>query len=147
MKKGILTLTIAATICFALSFTARTASAGSPFLGPCYGYGSPLQGNYYGLYGLGKMFPPPYHAVHPPVYYSQPVPRPYGFSPYALPPGMQPAESLVLVEPEEIMNPYVEEVEAEPAAAENNVTARPQWILNPFAAPIQTDVAALPIVE
>ena len=30
---------------------------------------------------------PPYFALYPPVYYSYPVPRTYGFSPYAYPPG------------------------------------------------------------
>lgn len=30
----------------------------------------------------------PYHAVHPPVYYSHIVPRPYGYSPYAYVPGV-----------------------------------------------------------
>ncbi len=29
----------------------------------------------------------PYYAVHPPVYYSHIVPRPYGYSPYAYVPG------------------------------------------------------------
>ena len=30
----------------------------------------------------------PYYAMHPPVYYSYPVPRPYGYSPFAYPPGV-----------------------------------------------------------
>jgi hypothetical protein len=32
--------------------------------------------------------PIPYYAVHPPVYYSDIVPRPYGYSPYAYVPGI-----------------------------------------------------------
>ena len=39
----------------------------------------------------------PYYAAHPPVYYSYPVPRPYGFSPYAYPPGtMTPEPKLTI---------------------------------------------------
>ena len=30
----------------------------------------------------------PYYALYPPVYYSYPVARPYGFSPFAYPPGV-----------------------------------------------------------
>ena len=48
----------------------------------------------------------PYFAEHPPVYYSYPVPRPYGFSPYALPAGVMPAELQVSPKPQEIINPY-----------------------------------------
>src|ERR1700742_789907 len=30
----------------------------------------------------------PYYALHPPVYYSYPVPRTYGYSPFAYPPSV-----------------------------------------------------------
>lgn len=36
-------------------------------------------------YSLGQIPTPPYYALHPPVYYSLPVPRTYGYSPYAYP--------------------------------------------------------------
>ncbi len=57
-----------------------------------WGYG----GGYY-PYSYYPYLPPiplranqpiPYHAVHPPVYYSHIVPRPYGYSPYAYVPGV-----------------------------------------------------------
>ncbi len=35
----------------------------------------------------------PYFALHPPVYYSYPVPRTYGYSPFAYPPGVMTPES------------------------------------------------------
>ena len=43
-----------------------------------YGFGT--SGN---LYGLGRIPIPPYFALHPPVYYSHPVARAYGLSPFA----------------------------------------------------------------
>lgn len=66
----------------------------------------------------------PFYALYPPVYYSYIVPRPYGFSPFALPPGKAPAEALVQgsAAPAEIINPYyrpnddaAEEVPEKPA--------------------------------
>ena len=36
-------------------------------------------------YATGRIPTPPYFSIHPPVYYSAPVPRTYGYSPYAYP--------------------------------------------------------------
>ena len=78
----------------------------------------------------------PYFSLYPPVYYSQPVPRPYGFSPFALPPGMQPAEGYIATaEPEVTINPYYKPAspdvnEAEPKKQET--VAMPQFIENPY---------------
>lgn len=52
----------------------------------------------------------PYFAKYPPVYYGDLVRRPYGFSPYAMPPGIMPAEySAPVSRPcaQTIVNPYV----------------------------------------
>ena len=53
--------------------------------GPHGGYWGPGYG--YGYYWTGyRHFTRPdipYYAINPPVYYSHPVKRPYGFSPYA----------------------------------------------------------------
>lgn len=52
----------------------------------------------------------PYFAKYPPVYYGDMVRRPYGFSPYALPPGIMPAEFSAPVHApcaQTIINPYV----------------------------------------
>jgi hypothetical protein len=43
---------------------------------------------YYAPIPLRADQPIPYYAVHPPVYYSHIVPRPYGYSPYAYVPGI-----------------------------------------------------------
>jgi hypothetical protein len=58
--------------------------------GEAWGYGS----GYYPYYPYYAPIPLradqsiPYYAVHPPVYYSHIVPRPYGYSPYAYVPGI-----------------------------------------------------------
>jgi hypothetical protein len=51
----------------------------------------------------------PYFAACPPVYYSYPVPRTYGYSPFAYPPGIMTPDPLAAEDcaPIEITNPYV----------------------------------------
>lgn len=79
----------------------------------------------------------PYYALYPPVYYSEPVARPYGFSPFALPPGKMPAEGIVFeaAEPEVTINPYFKpsKPDANDAAPSGEKTvAKPQVIENPY---------------
>ncbi|MEN0109314.1 MAG: hypothetical protein AAF805_01200 [Planctomycetota bacterium] len=72
-----------------------------------------------GAYGLGigglyrsLDFPTenrvPYFASRPPVYYSAPVPRTYGFSPFAYPPSTMTPEIAPVAKPVTIVNPHVE---------------------------------------
>jgi hypothetical protein len=50
----------------------------------------------------------PYFAQHPPVYYSQAVPRTYGYSPYPYPPGVLTPDPAPLPRaPRTIPNPFV----------------------------------------
>lgn len=49
----------------------------------------------------------PYFAAHPPVYYSQPVPRTYGYSPFAYTPDTRTPDVVPAMRPVEIINPYV----------------------------------------
>jgi hypothetical protein len=72
---------------------------------------------------------PPYFALHPPVHYSLPVPRTYGYSPYAYPGWVPTPEVEVPVQPQEILNPYVEP-QAEPASGQT--ASRAKLIVNPF---------------
>jgi hypothetical protein len=105
---------------------------GSPGYGGCWlgGYGAWL-GNGYGGSDL------PYFSLFPPVYYSEPVAYPYGYSPYPNPPyglvGTGSAPDLVAVAardaalpfhrpPLRIVNPYVVQSD-EPAGAAPTVTA------------------------
>ena len=79
----------------------------------------------------------PYYALHPPVYYSYPVPRTYGYSPFAYPPGVMTPEAAG-VQPLEIINPYVPTPQEKPVSAKKDrtaaVTAQPEplVIVNPF---------------
>ncbi len=72
---------------------------------------------------------PPYFALHPPVYYSHPVPRTYGYSPYPYPayvltPGSEPPQPVV------IRNVYVGNSDEE--APEAQQATPPQRIDNPY---------------
>ncbi len=109
-----------------------------------YGYGYPLA---YPLRRYHVQRTPPYFALFPPVYYSSPVKRPYGLSPYAWPPvyhgsisgdtsagGRQDyaAEEVIKrSEPKRTPNPYVSgPAEAAPNRAQ--AQRRPLRIHNPF---------------
>jgi hypothetical protein len=89
--------------------------AGSTFSGAahaqCASYGGGWGGYGFGAWDIGRLYDVlednvPYHAAFPPVYYSYPVPRTYGYSPFAYPPGVMTPE--VEMAPEVIDNPYVE---------------------------------------
>jgi hypothetical protein len=84
----------------------------------------------------------PYFAAHPPVYYSYPVPRTYGYSPFAYPPGTMTPEVLMSDEqPVEIINPYVPKEQQDKARADQQASGaefttqpEPLVIINPFVA-------------
>jgi hypothetical protein len=78
----------------------------------------------------------PYYSLHPPVYYSLPVPRTYGWSPFAYPPGTMTPELQMApaVEPQTLLNPYVPQAPGAPSAAaeQTTYTPTPKVIVNPF---------------
>jgi hypothetical protein len=82
----------------------------------------------------------PYFSMFPPVYYSVPVPRTYGWSPFAYPPGTM-TPDVVEDMPQEIVNPYVPQnkdaVPAKPMAARTASyhAPTPQVLINPFVKP------------
>ena len=99
----------------------------------------------------------PYFAARPPVYYSMPVPRTYGYSPFAYSPFELTPPAVQVVEPMMITNPHVEEVsdEDKSARAGSKRTDRsvstttgqvevtqtgPLTIVNPFVTPQADDV-------
>lgn len=99
----------------------------------------------YGGYGydVGRLYGVlsqnvPYYAAFPPVYYSAPVPRTYGYSPFAYPPGTQtPDLATPTIAAKEILNPFVEASEetekTEADKVTNNHSApEPLAIVNPF---------------
>jgi hypothetical protein len=82
------------------------SSAASSALAQCAAYGG---GYGFGAWDVGRLYRVladnvPYHAAFPPVYYSYPVPRTYGYSPFAYPPGVMTPE--VETQPQVIDNPY-----------------------------------------
>lgn len=97
--------------------------------------------NYLYLYGIGNGLPysngnehVPYYSLYPPVYYSMPVPRTYGYSPFAYPPGYMTPEVEIVPEPKTIINPHASP-KAEPMKAkviDGRTTQAPKLILNPF---------------
>jgi hypothetical protein len=88
----------------------------------------------YGLYG-SRVNNVPYYAMFPPVYYSAPVPRSYGWSPFAYPPGTMTPE-VVAEEPQEMVNPYVTPPrDAKPSSINKTAIYRapvPQIVINPY---------------
>ena len=108
----------------------------------CCGHAYFGDGGFTNLYNQGFIPVPPYFALHPPVYYSAPVPRSYGYSPFPYP-GTVPTPEVVMG-PEEIVNPYVDPEEIpeeapEPAQeASNRTAANSHVIRNPFVGQSQT---------
>ncbi len=121
MRKSMIVAALAVSA-IAAALQCRDAQAGSPFLGGGY-----FGGGSYSIYSTESI---PFYWRYSPVYYSLPVPRTYGYSPYAYPPGVQTPE-IIFEEPELMINPYVprEKTSAEPAG---RVTSRVKRIQNPF---------------
>jgi len=103
---------------------------------PCGGYGYCGINYPYGLYGR-RVDDVPYFSMFPPVYYSMQVPRTYGWSPFAYPPGTMTPE-VEPPAPQELINPYVpqnnESKPAQPTAAHtaSHNVRQPQMLINPF---------------
>jgi len=118
----------------ALTFSANTAEARGPGMGPL---GNTVTGYYSGnfgyynmlwrLYNTGHVPVPPYFALQPPVYYSQPVARPYGYGPYAYPRWIEtPQPKAPAAKPAVVINPFVKPNDK----PSDNSTA--QMIFNPY---------------
>ena len=94
------------------------------------GYGFLSTGPYYNLYGGESI---PYYSLYPPVYYSAPVPRTYGYSPFAYPPGIM-TPDIECAPAATIPNPHVPQ-KAAGAKTERTAAMRhtaPKMIYNPF---------------
>lgn len=112
----------------ALAVSAPAASA----VADCCGWGA-----YYGYSSYSREYIP-YFAQHPPVYYSYPVPRTYGWSPYAYPPGtMTPELDLPgAAAPTTYRNPFYkpESKTESTASAKSEGSTAALRIVNPFVA-------------
>ncbi len=136
-------LLFCATVVGALSFTATSANA--QYGGGCdFGWG-------YGYLYNTLRYEVPHFAAFPPVYYSYPVPRTYGYSPFAYPPGVMTPEIVSEVEPLEIINPHVDSTEAKPTAAtpvdptvKTSTQPTPLIVVNPYVVPNHAVTQATP---
>jgi hypothetical protein len=75
------------------------------------GFGGFGVGGYSDIFGYAELYRElnknlPYFALHPPVYYSYPVPRTYGYSPFAYP-GYVMTPDVAAPQPLDIINPHV----------------------------------------
>lgn len=95
---------------------------------PCGGFGF-YPGLQYSIYGQDYI---PYFSRHPPVYYSYPVARTYGWSPYAYPPGVLTPEYASAPEPVTVINPHVERVKKSTSSDERTAKVAPLRIRNPY---------------
>jgi len=97
----------------------------------------------YGVYDLGRLYGVladnvPYYAAFPPVYYSVPVPRTYGYSPFAYPPGVMTPEVVENSTPVEIVNPHVKPASNSDTEAPadkltlTDSTPAPLLVMNPY---------------
>src|SRR5688572_16682474 len=106
------------------SLTAHEAAAGSPV----WWWGG-------SVYASDVRGWPPYFSLFPPVYYSYPVPRTYGYSPFAYPLGSPTPEITITdTQPQIMINPYVPKAESSSASTEKTAGG-PLTIVNPFVEP------------
>jgi hypothetical protein len=114
-----------------------SARAQGPY---CGGWGGGYGINFpYGLYG-NRVNDVPYFSMFPPVYYSLPIPRTYGWSPFAYPPGTMTPE-IEPSAPQDLINPYVPQPsdgkkEGKPQATAARTASYhpsvPQVLINPY---------------
>lgn len=73
----------------------------------------------------------PYFSLYPPVYYSCPIPRTYGYSPYAYPPGTMTPELVVEPTPKVLQNRFLPRKSSPP---DSRTAGGPLVLRNPFVA-------------
>jgi hypothetical protein len=135
-------MTLRRILLLAMLVVASAASAGRA-QAQCASYGGGYGGWGWG-YDIGRLYGVlqqnvPHFAAFPPVYYSYPVPRTYGYSPFAYPPGTMTPE-VEIAEPLAIANPYfkgtspVESAEVKPKADQTTAAPapKPRLIVNPY---------------
>ena len=124
---------LAAALAAAVLISTAAGSAAQAQVG-CGGYG-------YGCIDIGRLYSVlaqnvPYYAAFPPVYYSGPVPRAYGYSPFAYPPGYETPEIVETIMPQEISNPFVPSSSDTQQPSGDTVTharaPKPLVVMNPF---------------
>ncbi len=113
----------------AVALLATSASAGDFGCGS-FVWSSPYPADLTDLYRVGAVRLPPYFALHPPVYYEMPVPRTYGYGPWAYPPYITTPEMAQPV-PEIIHNQFVPQP-AKATPQKPKTAFAPKLIRNPY---------------
>ncbi len=128
LLKTLLVVAIAVTALSVTSTTnAQDAQGGAYYAAPWLGFYG-----YQHLNNISNQPVLPYFSLYPPVYYSDVVPRPYGYSPFALPPGIAPVEKVpAKVEAQEVVNPFYRP-EAADQQADGKTASTGQLIINPY---------------
>ena len=103
----------------------RLANTATSYYSGNFGYYQML----WRLYNTSHVPVPPYFALQPPVYYSQPVARPYGYGPYAYPRWIETPEPKTPLKPAMVTNPFVTP-KVKRAKPDQGATA--QMIINPY---------------
>ena len=111
--------------------------------GGCWGLNNGSFGQFDGLYRSGAIPTPPYFALHPPVYYSQMVPRTYGYSPFAYPGSVRTPDVVSAAAAKVIANPHVTPVKSKTSSADFKTTSTQVEILNPYAIPSTTKMVSV----
>ena len=106
-------------------FSAGADPAHAQLFAPSYGFAGGT-----GPYNLYIQDTPSFYSMYPPVYYSRPVSRAYGFSPFAYPPGMPTPQNTVSA-PLGLQTSEVYDSNAVPGPADALAVA-PLMIENPF---------------
>ena len=137
-------LFLSAIVCLGLAASVQANPPVQVWYGLGNGYGSEF--GRMSLYHSGHIPTPPYFAIHPPVYYSAPVPRTYGYSPFAYPAYVMTPEMEAPAVPKMFKNPHVEEVPK--AAPKTKVVPKKKTAaivtpqLNPFVEQATVQVAS-----
>ena len=125
--KLIRTLSLFAIAFGAASFSAQSASAQDPY---CSG-GFPWNNYFSSPYASSRIPTPPYFSIHPPVYYSVPVPRTYGYSPYAYP-GTTRTPDVEIAKAAMVVNPYATKKASDKKNVLDKTASKSRMIVNPF---------------
>lgn len=84
----------------------------------------------------------PYFSLHPPVYYSYPVPRTYGYSPFAYPPGVMTPEVVRMPVEQTLINPFVPAEPAKATSEPERTAQRVKVLINPFVTKVDEPALA-----
>ena len=103
-------LILQAATCFMVMVSVSFAQAQAPSEGYALGLGWSYAGGQTAAVRVSQQRIP-YFALNPPVYYGKRIARPYGYSPFAVPPALLPAEFRPIPKADfkEISNPFFEE--------------------------------------